>query len=120
VRIHWTPPSERAAENTLAEAEIHFDADGPLAGMKLVGVAVRQGEREPYVTFPARAYDVGAQRGYLDYLCTVDHKTTVEGRRTFFRVRTWIMDSYRAWEQTRPEKEAHELDKAGRSSVDGR
>jgi hypothetical protein len=48
----------------LADAELHFtDADGALAGLKLIGFAVwerRGGGRN--VTFPARQYSVNGER----------------------------------------------------------
>jgi hypothetical protein len=54
---HGTPPGK------LADAELHFGAAGPLAGLKLIGFAVwerRGGGRN--VTFPARQYSVNGER----------------------------------------------------------
>jgi hypothetical protein len=47
----------------LAEAELHF-ADGPLAGLKLIGFAIweRRGGAGRNVTFPARSYAVNGER----------------------------------------------------------
>lgn len=52
-----TPPGK------LAEAELHF-ADGPLAGLKLIGFAIweRRGGAGRNVTFPARQYAVNGER----------------------------------------------------------
>jgi hypothetical protein len=51
------PPGE------LADAELHF-ADGPLAGLKLIGFAIweRRGGGGRNVTFPARQYAVNGER----------------------------------------------------------
>ena len=52
----------------LADAELHFeDQDGPLRGLKLVGIAIwqRRGGTDRRVTFPARRYSLnGEQRSY--------------------------------------------------------
>lgn len=47
----------------LADAELHF-ADGPLAGLKLIGFAIweRRGGGGKNVTFPARSYSVNGER----------------------------------------------------------
>src|SRR5689334_7828756 len=48
----------------LADAELHF-AEGPLAGLKLIGFAVwepRRGSGARNVTFPARQYAVNGER----------------------------------------------------------
>ena len=47
----------------LADAELHF-ADGPLAGLKLIGFAIweRRGANGRNVTFPARQYSVNGER----------------------------------------------------------
>ncbi len=47
----------------LADAEIHF-ADGPLAGLKLIGFAVweRRTGTGRNVTFPARQYSINGER----------------------------------------------------------
>ncbi len=47
----------------LGDAELHF-ADGPLAGLKLIGFAIweRRGGGGRNVTFPARQYSVNGER----------------------------------------------------------
>lgn len=46
----------------LADAELHFD-EGPLAGLKLVGISVWEGrDGGPHVTLPARQYTVNGER----------------------------------------------------------
>ena len=82
---------EAGPERLLCEAEIVFGPeDGPLAGMKLVGLSVWQGsDGENYVTFPSRAFGAGSERKYFDYLRTADG---VPG--TARRVKEWILTEY--------------------------
>jgi hypothetical protein len=48
----------------LADAELHFGGDSPLAGLKLIGFAVweRKTGTGRNVTFPARQYSVNGER----------------------------------------------------------
>jgi hypothetical protein len=75
----------------LADVELHF-ADGPLAGMKLMGFAVWQGRagRGLNVTFPARQYSVnGERRSYTLLRPQADPDAQN-------RVRELILDAYAA------------------------
>ena len=55
---HGNPPGK------LADAEVHFAGDSPLAGLKLIGFAIweRRGGTGRNVTFPARQYAVNGER----------------------------------------------------------
>ena len=55
-----------APAGKLAEAELHF-SDGPLAGLKLVGIGVWAGRNgAPNVTLPSRQYTAnGEQRRFI-------------------------------------------------------
>src|SRR5258708_18424706 len=78
-------------ERLITEAEIAFDDDGPLAGMKLVGLSIWRGqEGELFVTFPARSFGVGGERRFFDLLRPVE-AGSAEPR----RVKDWILDEYR-------------------------
>lgn len=58
-----TPNDRLRPLGKLADAELEFTGDGPLAGLKLVGFAVwerKNGGRN--VTFPARQYSVNGER----------------------------------------------------------
>ena len=48
----------------LADAELHFGGESPLAGLKLIGFAIweRRGGAGRNVTFPARQYSVNGER----------------------------------------------------------
>ena len=60
-------------ERLEADAELVFDVDGPLRGMKLVGFSIwRAGDGSRYVVFPSRAYGAGDERRFFDYLRSVE------------------------------------------------
>jgi hypothetical protein len=84
---------ENAPERLVCEAELVFDGDtGPLAGMKLVGFCLwRSPEGEVFVTFPSRAFGLGNERKYFDYLRSVEG-VAAESK----RVKAWILDEFRA------------------------
>ena len=80
---------DNGPERLVCEAEVHFQ-DGPLAGAKLVGFCLwRSADGEVYVTFPSRAFGVGSDRRYFDYLRAVEG----DGE-TVKRVKAWILDAY--------------------------
>jgi hypothetical protein len=78
-------------ERLVCEAEVLFDGEGPLAGMKLVGFSLwRSPEGEVYVTFPSRAFGAGSDRRFFDYL------RSAEGlAQDAKRVKAWIVEEYR-------------------------
>ncbi len=84
---------ESAPERLVCEAEVLFEADaGPLAGMKLVGFSLwRSPEGEIYVTFPSRAFGVGNERRFFDYLRSTEGNG-LDAR----RVKAWIVDEFKA------------------------
>lgn len=59
-------------KNLIGEAELIFGPeDGPLEGLKLVGVSVwrsKEGDGTPFVTMPSRAWNEGAERRFFDLL----------------------------------------------------
>lgn len=90
----------------LCDAEVYFDADdgqgneSPFHGLKLVGFALwRSAEGDLFVTFPARAFGVGSERKYFDFLRSADP----HDRGHVFRVKRWIQDEW----QRREGKERH-------------
>ena len=78
-----TPPGK------LAEAELHF-ADGPLAGLKLIGFSVweRRTGSGRNVTFPARQYSVNGERRSFALLRPISDTTATE------RIRELILQAY--------------------------
>ena len=63
VTVKITANDKGSPAGKLADAELHF-ADGPLAGLKLIGFAIweRRGGSGRNVTFPARQYSVNGER----------------------------------------------------------
>ena len=61
--VRITPNEKANPPGKLADAELHF-ADGPLAGLKLIGFSIweRRGGSGRNVTFPARQYVVNGER----------------------------------------------------------
>jgi hypothetical protein len=83
---------ESGPERLVCEAELIFDQEGPLAGMKLVGFSLwRSADGEVFVSFPSRAFGAGSDRRYFDYLRSVDG-TPAEPK----RIKAWILEEYRA------------------------
>lgn len=82
----------------LAEAEVvFFDPDSPLHATKLVGFAVRQTEGGgTYVTLPSRAFGMGDDRRYFDFLRAVsdDHETA---KSAILRVKRWVKTEWQKW-----------------------
>jgi hypothetical protein len=77
----------------LADVELHF-ADGPLAGLRLIGFAVwerRGGGRN--VTFPARSYSVNGERRSFALLRPIGEMDPQ------LRLRQLILDAYQAFEE---------------------
>ncbi len=78
----------------LADAELHF-ADGPLAGLKLIGFAIweRRGGSGRNVMFPARQYSVNGERRSFALLRPVVDTTAQNA------VRDRILEAYAEYEQ---------------------
>lgn len=92
VTVKISPHESDAPSGQLATAELHF-ADGPLAGLKLIGFTIwerRDGGRN--VTFPARQYVVNGERRSFALLRPVADTTAQD------RVREIILDAYARYE----------------------
>jgi hypothetical protein len=91
MRVHFVE-KENGPERLVCEAEIVFEEEGPLAGMKLVGFSLwRSPDGDVFVTFPSRAFGAGSERRYFDYLRSTEG-TGAEAK----RVKAWILEAYRA------------------------
>ena len=83
---------DNGPERLVCDAELVFDDEGPLAGMKLVGFGLWQGaDGEVSVTFPSRAFGSGSDRRFFDYLRSVEG-VPADAR----RVKAWILEQFRA------------------------
>jgi len=78
----------------LADAELHFSGESPLAGLKLIGFAIweRRGGAGRNVTFPARQYAVNGERRSFALLRSVTDATAQEA------IRDRILEAYAAVE----------------------
>jgi hypothetical protein len=86
----------------LADAELHF-ADGPLAGLKLIGFGIweRRGGGGRNVTFPARSYSVNGERRSFALLrpaplAAHEFDSSMAAQN---RVRDLILEAYAAYEE---------------------
>ncbi len=73
----------------LADAELHF-ADGPLAGLKLIGFGIweRKSGTGRNVTFPARQYSVNGERRSFALLRPLEDATGQD------RIRELVLQAY--------------------------
>ena len=104
----------------LADAELHF-ADGPLAGLKLIGFCIweRRGGAGRSVTFPARQYSVNGERRSFALLRPIADATTANG------VRDLIVQAFADYESgTRDPRTSaesqHFIDTGEKPPADGR
>lgn len=86
-----------APERLVCEVELSFGSTGPLRGMKLIGFNIwRSPDGEIYVTFPCRAFGLGAERRFFDYLRSVDGVPA-----DVKRVKGWIIAAFQKREAQR-------------------
>jgi hypothetical protein len=92
--IRFTRIDHGAPPGKLAEAELRF-AEGPLAGLKLIGFAVweRRTGSDRNVTFPARQYSINGERRSFALLRPVVDNASQE------RLRDLILEAYEAFEK---------------------
>ena len=76
--IKITPNDKGNPPGKLADAELHFGGESPLAGMKLIGFSIweRRGGNGRNVTFPARSYAVNGERRSFALLRPIVDKTS--------------------------------------------
>lgn len=82
--------SDNMPAKKLADAEIVFE-EGDLAGLRLAGFAVWKGESGGFVTFPSRAYNVGAERKYYNFL-----SSTSDDKKAEYRLKDTIMKAWKS------------------------
>lgn len=82
---------DNGPERLVCEAEVVFDDPGPFWNTKLVGFALWYDQMgDLYVTLPARAFGIGPERKYFDYLRSVDGEGS-----NIKNVKSWIIAEYR-------------------------
>jgi hypothetical protein len=83
---------QNGPERLVCDAEVVFDQEDPLVGMKLVGFTLwRSTDGDIYVTFPSRAFGAGNERKFFDYLRSTEGQSA-----DVKRVKDWILGEYRA------------------------
>src|ERR1700675_2330497 len=92
--IKITPNDKGNPPGKLADAELHFAGDSPLAGLKLIGFSIweRRGGNGRNVTFPARSYVVNGDRRSFALLRPIVDTTAQEA------VRERILEAYAEYE----------------------
>ena len=92
--IKITPNDKGNPPGKLADAELHFGGESPLAGMKLVGFSIweRRGGNGRNVTFPARSYVVNGDRRAFALLRPIVDTTAQEA------VRDRILEAFAEYE----------------------
>ena len=93
--IKITPNDKGNPPGKLADAELHFGGESPLAGMKLIGFSIweRRGDNGRNVTFPARSYVVNGDRRAFALLRPIVDTTAQTN------VRDLILDAYAEYEE---------------------
>ena len=92
--IKITPNDKGNPPGKLADAELHFGGESPLAGLKLIGFSIweRRGGNGRNVTFPARSYVVNGDRRAFALLRPIVDTTAQEA------VRERILEAYAEYE----------------------
>ena len=92
--IKITPNDKGNPPGKLADAELHFGGESPLAGLKLIGFSIweRRGGSGRNVTFPARSYVVNGDRRAFALLRPIVDTTAQEA------VRDRILEAYAEYE----------------------
>ncbi len=95
VTVKITPNDRGNPAGKLADAELHFGGESPLAGLKLIGFSIweRRGGNGRNVTFPARQYAVNGERRSFALLRPVVDTAAQE------RVREVILAAFAEYEQ---------------------
>ena len=93
--IKITPNDKGNPPGKLADAELHFTGESPLAGLKLIGFSIweRRGGNGRNVTFPARSYAVNGERRSFALLRPIVDTTAQTA------VRDRILDAYAEFEE---------------------
>ena len=93
--VKITPNDKGNPAGKLADAELHFGGQSPLAGLKLIGFSIweRRGGNGRNVTFPARQYSVNGERRSFAPLRPVVDTAAQEA------VRERVLEAYAEYEE---------------------
>ena len=98
--IKFTPNDKGNPPGKLADAELHFNNDWILDGLKLIGFGVWEHRGGRQVTFPARQYSMNGETRSFALLRPI---VTTDGQD---RLRDLILEAYAAFEAEREAIEA--------------
>ena len=95
ITVKITPNDRGNPAGKLADAELHFAGESPLAGLKLIGFSIweRRGGSGRNVTFPARQYSINGERRSFALLRPVVDATAQDA------VRERILEAYAEYEE---------------------
>jgi hypothetical protein len=95
ITVKITPNDRGNPAGKLADAELHFGGESPLAGLKLIGFSIweRRGGNGRNVTFPARSYAVNGERRSFALLRPIVDTAAHE------RIREVILAAFAEYEQ---------------------
>ncbi len=95
ITVKITPNDRGNPAGKLADAELHFGGESPLAGLKLIGFSIweRRGGSGRNVTFPARQYAVNGERRSFALLRPIADTTAQDS------VRERILEAYAEYEE---------------------
>ena len=95
ITVKITPNDRGNPAGKLADAELHFGGESPLAGLKLIGFSIweRRGGNGRNVTFPARSYVVNGDRRSFALLRPIVDTAAQE------RIRELILAAFAEYEQ---------------------
>ena len=93
--VKITPNDKNNPPGKLAKTELHF-AEGPLAGLKLIGFAIweRRTGSGRNVTFPARSYAVNGEKRTFALLRPITGDATAQDR-----LREIVLQAYAEYEE---------------------
>ena len=95
ITVKITPNDRGNPAGKLADAELHFGGESPLAGLKLIGFSIweRRVGSGRNVTFPARQYSINGERRSFALLRPVVDTTAQDA------VRERILEAYAEYEE---------------------
>src|SRR5881394_3203313 len=89
ITVKIMPNDKSNPAGKLADAELHFGGESPLAGLKLIGFSIweRRGGTGRNVTFPARQYSMNGERRSFALLRPIGDTAAQE------RIRDLVLDA---------------------------
>ena len=97
MRIAFRPKPGIGAKGgkAVAEADIYFNADTPMSGLRLTGITVWVDPEDgrKWITMPAKPNSPSAKTRFWDFIRAAD-ATGPEGRAALDAFRKWVLEEY--------------------------